>query len=98
MKCKKCSHRFFVSDGQPAPGGSSSPGCFFPFFMTAVGAAIWFGLTNPISLFWTIPISITFCMINIIAYYDCRRLGTNGKPGNMCRKCGTINKMWPWSL
>jgi hypothetical protein len=99
MKCSKCGERFRADSGQPAPGGSSSPGEFFLLMIAGVVAfpildAVDFQLLAFISL-----IAAAFSFFAIWpAWFDCKSTGVDGKPGGICPSCGQQNRVWPWSI
>lgn len=98
MKCRNCSHRFSAEDGQPAPGGSSAPGCFFPFTVGSIVGAVWLAFVIPEIWWFVMLLPLIFIAINLLALYDCKGPGIGGTPGNQCPECGTRNTMWPWSM
>jgi energy-coupling factor transporter transmembrane protein EcfT len=91
MKCQHCAHNYSAACDQPAPGGSSAPGCFFAlailfgaatagFFVAGIGWPKWLllGITSMVVL------------VMFIAWSDCRDV--------TCPECGNKNTVFPWSI
>jgi len=97
MKCRKCKEKFPANIGEPAPGGSNSPGVFFVFNIIMM-----YVILACLVLRWNtgLIIAVIALLLGIIAniFTYIGFLLSNGIKGVSCPKCGNKNRVYPWTL
>ena len=98
MKCKKCGEKVIL---QSSKGGYSVPGYFFLINILLLITIL--TLYTLSSYIWTSVAGIILViglLANLTSYINCSiETGKDGqaKKGRICRNCGHINTVYPWS-
>ncbi len=100
MKCKQCQHTYPADINQSYPGGCGTPGekCILFIVLATVTTMLFFLRKEGWMYILGFLTLMTFCSM-ISTWYSCHGEEETEEAGaEICPKCGSQNKIWPWSF
>jgi len=96
MRCRQCGERWRLSQGLGG-GGSPSPGEHLVISMVLFGMAAALGrFVDPLPAVICAAVGL---MVLLMGLCDCGYRDDAGvNRGSRCHRCGTENRIWPWSF